>query len=92
MKKNFTKALLLIVVTLELTSFFLTRQLAGYGIFYSHRTSGTYLNYLTTRDPVVGWPSLKLLQSDNYSKEGARAAPLRGVESNAPCIAAYKYS
>jgi hypothetical protein len=71
----------------ELAAYLSAQLLRERNLLYSPPQTADYATYLQQRDPILGWPSKKML-AEAYDEEGTRRNPYYPIP-NKPCVSLY---
>ena len=81
---------LLVVLVVESVAYVGVRVLAGKSVIYVPRLADGYADYLETRHPVLGWPSVEPDADDGRDATGSRLTPAFPDPTRSPaCVSLY---
>ena len=81
---------LLVVLVVESVAYVGVRVLAGKSVIYVPRMADGYPDYLETRHPVLGWPSVEPDADDGRDATGSRFTPAFPDPTRSPaCVSLY---
>lgn len=78
-----------IVLPVELISFFARKILADKGLLYYPEKIESYTSYLKNRDPVLGWPSRADFGHGEFDRSGSRLVPNFPDPAVLSCVALF---
>src|SRR4051812_1912324 len=81
--------LVVIAAPLEILSFAAAKLLTAQALLYDPPEVEDFATYLRERDPLLGWPSRRILREPQYDGSGARAAPLFPSPASPSCVALF---
>lgn len=84
-------SLVLVLGILELASYSVVKVLQKKGVFYKPVVHASYQDYLSKRDPLLGWPSPgEFGTGDKYDSSGSRITPsFPGANIHPACVSLY---
>ncbi|HET9062731.1 MAG TPA: hypothetical protein VFO62_05530 [Candidatus Binatia bacterium] len=82
-------ALLLALLALEGASFFGTKLLSRYSLFYEPADPAGYAQYLRERDPVLGWSRTTTASTEEIDASGSRIVPAFPDPSLPACVSSF---
>ena len=81
----------LVLICIEMASYFAAGFLHKRGVFYKPVIHASYEDYLSKRDPLLGWPSpVEFGNDDEHDLSGSRIIPAFPYNANREsCISLY---
>ena len=84
-------SIVVVLVVLETASYSVVKVLQKKGVFYKPVVHASYQDYLSKRDPLLGWPSPgEFGTGDKYDSSGSRIIPsFPDAKNHQACISLY---